>query len=100
MNTNSTQPENLVFAKSRRLPAITTVAIFVVLLFNLCLQAVPPYPRSALEWYQLGYTTNGNYLIDPDSTGTPVSVPCIMSLSGGGWTQLNSAVAATTLNTS
>ena len=57
------------------------------------------YPRSAREWYTLGYTTNGVYVIDPDGTGRPMSVPCLMTLSGGGSTQLTATIANTTLNT-
>ena len=55
------------------------------------------YPRSAREWYALGYATNGVYVIDPDGTG-PMSVSCLMTLSGGGWTKLTAIIANTTLN--
>jgi hypothetical protein len=59
------------------------------------------WPRSAREWFQLGYTTNGPYTIDPDGTGgqPPLIVNCLMSLSGGGWTELTAGVAGSLLNT-
>jgi len=60
--------------------------------------AVYAYPRSALEWYNLGHKTNGTYPIDPDGTGV-IYVQCNMTASGGGWTELWTAVANSSLNT-
>jgi CARDB/Immunoglobulin domain len=56
------------------------------------------YPKSILGWFNLGYATNGTYTIDPSGSG-PFSVSALMTVSGGGWTELNSNVAASVLNT-
>lgn len=59
------------------------------------------WPISALTWYQAGYTNDGNYTIAPNGPAQPATnIPCLMSISGGGWTELNSAIAESLLNTS
>ena len=55
-------------------------------------------PQSALEWYTLGYTNDAVYTVYP-SGSAPIQVYCLMSVSGGGWTELTSAIASTALNT-
>ena len=58
------------------------------------------WPRSALAWKALGQTADGFYEILPDGLEGPLlNVYCLMSLAGGGWTKLNSDVAASDLNT-
>lgn len=58
-------------------------------------------PRSALEWKNLGYLEDRHYTIDPDGPdgNPPFNIPCIMTLSGGGWTALTDVVANSILNT-
>lgn len=58
-------------------------------------------PRSANEWLQLGFQTNGVYSIDPDGRDgmAPIAVDCLMSLSGGGWTRLTASIGDSLLNT-
>ena len=56
------------------------------------------YPKSALGWLSLGYTSDGTYTIDPSGSG-PFAITCLMSLSGGGWTELTADVANSALNT-
>ena len=44
---------------------------------------------------------DGTYLVDPDGVGgqDPFSVNCLMTLDGGGWTQLTDTVSSTIINT-
>ena len=56
------------------------------------------YPKSALGWLAIGYTTNGSYVIDPNGNG-PFTINTLMTLAGGGWTELTAAVANSLLNT-
>ncbi len=70
-------------------------ALFVFPLFPLT-----NWPASALGWYQVGYTNDGLYTIAPNGPGGPAfSVNCLMSLAGGGWTELTAEVADSILNT-
>jgi len=47
-------------------------------------------PVSCYAWRQLGYTTTGTYLVDPDGAGSgePFNVHCDMTWKGGGWTRI------------
>lgn len=57
------------------------------------------WPASALRWYELGYSADGVYPIQPGGPGGQVmNVSCLMSLAGGGWTELTAAVASSFLN--
>ncbi|VGO16683.1 Bacillopeptidase F [Pontiella desulfatans] len=63
--------------------------------------AVHDIVGSAQELYELGFTEDGEYLIDPDGDAgeEPFNAYCLMSLAGGGWTKLTSTVADSVLNT-
>lgn len=65
------------------------------------LLVVSEYPHCCKEILQAGITNDGVYPIDPDGSGIgePINVKCLMSLSGGGWTQLTTPVANSPLNT-
>ena len=58
-------------------------------------------PFSCKDLYESGVTVDGDYLIDPNRSGgqASISAHCLMSLAGGGWTMLTSAVADSLLNT-
>jgi subtilisin-like proprotein convertase family protein len=60
--------------------------------------AAGQFPRSALDWYNLGANSNGVYTIAPDGQN-PIIIPCLMTVAGGGWTELNATVANSVLNT-
>ena len=67
---------------------------------TLALYPSTSWPASALGWYQAGYTNDGVYTVDPDGPGgTPFNVNCLMSMAGGGWTELTAEVADSFLNT-
>ncbi len=61
---------------------------------------VMQYPMSARQLYEMGHTNNGVYTIDPDGPGgqAPLSIYCLMSLSGGGWTKLTAPISNSPLN--
>jgi RHS repeat-associated protein len=81
-----------------RILVCTFIAGFALLASG---RAFATSPASCRDIYESGVTTSGDYTIDPDGEGgaDPISVYCLMSLSGGGWTKLTAAVASTVLNT-
>ena len=77
-----------------------TLSLIVMCVLGCQLQAQTNWPVSALAWQQLGYTNDGVYTIAPNGLGgQPVSVYCLMSVAGGGWTELTADVANSALNT-
>ena len=74
----------------------------VFILFHGLNAAAIEYCKDCLEIFERGEgSIDGNYIIDPDGPGgqDPISVECLMSLSGGGWTKLDQNVADSLINT-